>query len=88
MLATPAATMRAAVLALTVGVPRCGEQVQANGVRYNYTHGIANDDLHSARRVSITFRETPLTASTAKPLYDGVRYVATSSRFKWGRKIA
>lgn len=49
-----------------VELPRRSLQVQANGVRYNYTHGIANDDLHSARRVSITFRETFATKETAE----------------------
>jgi len=49
-----------------VELPRRSLQVQANGVRYNYMHGIANDDLHSARRVSITFRETFATKETAE----------------------
>jgi len=36
-------------------------QVLTGKARYDYSHGISNDDLLSDRRVSITMRESPLT---------------------------
>jgi alkylated DNA repair dioxygenase AlkB len=44
-----------------VPLPRRGLQILTGPARYNYTHAIANADLHSDRRVSITMRESPLT---------------------------
>lgn len=43
-------------------LPRRGLQILTGPARYNYTHAIANSDLLSDRRVSITMRESPLTA--------------------------
>ncbi|KAG7354449.1 transcription factor jumonji [Nitzschia inconspicua] len=45
-------------------------QVLTGKARYDYSHGIANTDLLSDRRVSITMRESPLTlapSSSKKP---------------------
>lgn len=42
-----------------VPLPRRTLQVLTGTARYNYSHGIANADLHSDRRVSLTMRETP-----------------------------
>ncbi len=39
-------------------------QVLTGKARYDFTHGIANADLLSPRRISITMRESPLTRST------------------------
>uniref|UniRef100_A0A7S1FL10 Alpha-ketoglutarate-dependent dioxygenase AlkB-like domain-containing protein n=1 Tax=Corethron hystrix TaxID=216773 RepID=A0A7S1FL10_9STRA len=36
-------------------------QVLTGGARYDYSHGICNEDLLSDRRISITMRESPLT---------------------------
>jgi alkylated DNA repair dioxygenase AlkB len=36
-------------------------QVLTGKARYDYSHGICNEDLLSDRRVSITMRESPLT---------------------------
>jgi len=36
-------------------------QVMTGKARYEYTHGITNQDLLSERRVSITMRDSPLT---------------------------
>jgi hypothetical protein len=51
----------------TVGVPqvrvllpRCCLQVLTGASRYSYTHAIHKDDLLDPRRVSITFRCTPM----------------------------
>lgn len=40
---------------------RCTLQVLTGRARYDFSHGISNDDLLSDRRVSITMRESPLT---------------------------
>ena len=37
-------------------LPRLALQIQSGTVRYDYRHSIANADLLSDRRVSITFR--------------------------------
>ena len=37
-------------------LPRLALQIQSGTVRYDYRHSIANTDLLSDRRVSITFR--------------------------------
>lgn len=39
-----------------VYLPRRSLQIQLGKVRYSYTHAIRQDDFHSDRRVSITFR--------------------------------
>lgn len=44
-----------------VRLPRRTLLVLTGPARYNYTHAIANSDLLSDRRVSITMRESPLT---------------------------
>lgn len=44
-----------------VNLPRRGLQILTGPARYNYTHAIANSDLLSDRRVSITMRESPPT---------------------------
>ena len=36
-------------------------QVLTGSARYDYTHGIRNEDLLSDRRISVTMRESPLT---------------------------
>ena len=41
-------------------------QVLTGKARYDYSHGIRNADLLSDRRVSLTMRESPLTASSSK----------------------
>ena len=50
-------------LAATVRVwlPRRCLQVLTGKARYDFSHGIQNQDLHSDRRVSVTMRESPLT---------------------------
>lgn len=48
-----------------VWLPRRCLQVLTGPARYNYTHAIANDDLKSDRRVSITLRESPLSSLPA-----------------------
>ena len=35
-------------------------QIQSGSARYDYSHGILNSNLLNNRRVSITFRESPL----------------------------
>jgi alkylated DNA repair protein alkB family protein 4 len=45
---------------MAVLLPRRCMQVQSYAARYNYTHGIRNEDLHEPRRVSLTMRESPL----------------------------
>lgn len=45
-------------------LPRRCIQILTGPARYDYAHGIANDDLLSFRRVSITMRESPLTTTT------------------------
>jgi alkylated DNA repair protein alkB family protein 4 len=45
-----------------VSLPNRCLQVLTGPARYNYTHAIANVDLQSNRRVSITLRESPLSA--------------------------
>ena len=45
-----------------VPLSRRGLQILTGPARYNYTHAIANSDLLSDRRVSITMRESPRTA--------------------------
>ena len=42
-------------------LPRRCLQILTGRARYNFSHGIANEDLVSDRRVSITMRESPLT---------------------------
>jgi alkylated DNA repair dioxygenase AlkB len=37
-------------------------QILTGNVRYDFSHGIANHDLHSDRRVSVTMRQSPLTS--------------------------
>jgi len=44
-----------------VTVPRRSLQVVTGRARYDFTHAIANTDLHAARRVSVTFRKAKLT---------------------------
>jgi len=68
-----------------VRLPRRSLQVQAGGVRYEYQHSISNANLLAERRVSITFRECPL--SKAKPQFEGVQYTPMAKRYKWGRKL-
>jgi alkylated DNA repair dioxygenase AlkB len=41
-----------------VGLPRRTLQILTGSARYDYRHGIANTDLASERRISITLRET------------------------------
>lgn len=53
--------------------------------RYEYQHSISNANLLAERRVSITFRECPL--SKAKPQFEGVQYTPMAKRYKWGRKL-
>lgn len=43
-----------------VPLPRRCLQVQSGASRYAYTHGIAHGDLTGPRRVSLTFRESPV----------------------------
>lgn len=45
-----------------VWLPRRCLQILTGPSRYNFTHGIANADLMSDRRVSITLRESPLSS--------------------------
>ena len=40
---------------------RCALQVLTGKSRYDYSHGITNDDILSEKRISITMRESPLT---------------------------
>ena len=51
-----------------VFLPRRSLQIQTGTVRYEYRHGIANENLRHDRRVSITFREskTPTTKTRAR----------------------
>jgi alkylated DNA repair dioxygenase AlkB len=42
-------------------------QVLTGKARYDFSHAIANTDLLSDRRVSVTMRESPLTASSSIP---------------------
>lgn len=44
-----------------VTLPRRSLQVVTGRARYDFTHAIANTDLHAARRVSVTFRKAKLT---------------------------
>lgn len=44
-----------------VFLPRRSLQVLTGPARYDYTHGITNQDLLSDRRVSITMRQSPIT---------------------------
>jgi hypothetical protein len=39
-------------------------QILTGKARYDFSHGIANEDLLSDRRVSVTMRESPLTTTT------------------------
>ena len=41
---------------------RCVKQVLTGKARYSFTHAIAKADLEEERRVSITFRQSPVTA--------------------------
>lgn len=43
-----------------VHLPRRCLQVQSGESRYNFTHAIALEDLEEPRRVSLTFRESPI----------------------------
>ena len=43
-----------------IWLPRRCLQVMTGKARYDFTHGIATEDLLSDRRVSVTLRETPL----------------------------
>lgn len=47
--------------AVRVVLPRRCVQVQSGDSRYGYTHAIGNGDLQGPKRVSITFRESPVT---------------------------
>jgi alkylated DNA repair dioxygenase AlkB len=47
-----------------VWLPRRCLQILTGTARYDFAHGIGNADLLSDRRVSVTMRESPLTAST------------------------
>ena len=38
-------------------LPRRSLQVQTGSVRYDWKHGISNQNLRGERRISITFRE-------------------------------
>lgn len=53
-----------------VRLPRRCLQVLTGPARYSYAHGIAVQDILSPRRVSITMRESPLTAATTNPGLD------------------
>jgi alkylated DNA repair protein alkB family protein 4 len=44
-----------------VPLPRRCAQVQSGAARFEFTHGIANADLHAPRRVSLTLRESAVT---------------------------
>lgn len=44
-----------------VWLPRRCLQVLTGRARYDFSHGIKNEDLHSDRRVSVTMRESPIT---------------------------
>jgi 2OG-Fe(II) oxygenase superfamily len=46
---------------LRVLLPRRTLQVLTGSARYDYSHGIRNEDLLDDRRVSVTMRESPLT---------------------------
>jgi alkylated DNA repair dioxygenase AlkB len=46
-----------------VPLPRRSLQIQAGEVRFSWQHGILNDDLPAERRVSITFRQAPLSGT-------------------------
>lgn len=48
--------------------PRC-VQVLSKDSRYSYTHAIAKEDVLDPRRISITFRQSPIT----KPQLDTKR---------------
>ncbi len=41
-------------------LPPAARQILSGRARYNYTHGITNGDLLDPRRLSITFRFSPL----------------------------
>lgn len=48
---------------IKVFLPRRTLQVLTKCARYDYSHGIRNNDLLSDRRISITMRQSPLTTS-------------------------
>lgn len=48
-------------------LPRRSLSIQTGQCRYDYTHAIANEDLLSERRVSITFRELGKNVKWAPP---------------------
>lgn len=50
-----------------VPLPRRSLSIQTGQCRYDYTHAIANEDLLSERRVSITFRELGKNVKWAPP---------------------
>ena len=52
----------------TVGVqlPQRSLQVVSGKARFEYTHGIRNNDLQGPMRISITFRKAQLTAGVGK----------------------
>jgi len=41
-------------------------QILTGDARYNFSHGIKNEDLMSSSRISITMRESPLTEKINK----------------------
>jgi alkylated DNA repair dioxygenase AlkB len=49
---------------LRVMLPRRTLQVLTGNARYDYSHGIRNQDLLDDRRVSVTMRESPLSKTT------------------------
>ena len=49
-----------------VMLPRRCLQILTGKSRYDYSHGISNNDLLSNRRVSITMRHSPLTKTQSK----------------------
>lgn len=48
---------------IRVLLPARSLQVLTKDARYRYTHGIAMDDVLDERRVSVTFRQSPLTVT-------------------------
>jgi alkylated DNA repair dioxygenase AlkB len=50
-----------------VWLPRRCLQVLTGKARYDFSHGIRNEDLYTDRRVSVTMRESPLTHNHCQP---------------------
>ena len=64
-------------------LPRRCLQILTGAARYDFSHGISHADLASDRRVSITMRESPLTASTKTETFHTASSATPSVQTLW-----